>query len=305
MHFAHKSTKIYDMKRLFLSIFVLLLLASGVGLVGAIELEVMGGVDCFTFSPDKTSAYTEPDTEKQFTPYIYGIVNMSFRHDISESLNLSINYERDNLLQNSINALFGAKTDYFIVKFGPFLGLLDNFSIPDMGIIGNLELNLPGIVSLSISGSSTLGSQFDLTSQTYRETAGLKLGFWIENAIPSFSAVIKYISRQPEESVVINDTLFKYFFNMELFDKNSSISGFFNLGYQSLKRNYKRGDLVFSDELSSWLAGLGISWQIITPLCIKAGFEIPFFISATEPMTVTQESLLYSKIYAGVVYTIK
>jgi len=293
------------MKRLFFPIFVFLLLAGGNGLLGAIELEVMAGIDSFTFDPDKTWAYSEPDTEKQFTPYIYGLVNIAFRHNISEILNVSVNFERDNVLQNSINALFGAKTDYFNVKFGPFIGFTDDFSIPDAGIIGNLEMSIPGIVSLSISGSSTLGSQYDFTSTNYRETAGIKLGFWIQNAIPSFSANIKYISRQIDESVVIEDTLFRYYFTLELFTKNYGISGFINLGYQTYKRLYRKDGLEYCDELSSWLAGIGVSWQIIRPLCLKAGFEIPLLISATEPMTVTQEPLLSSKIYAGVVYTIK
>jgi hypothetical protein len=305
LHFIPKSAKIYDMKRLFLPIFVLLLLAGGVGLLGAIELEFMWGVDGFTLPLDKTSAYAEPGAEKQFLPYAYWLVNMSFSHNISESLDLYINFERDKLLQNSINALFGAKTDYFNVKFGPFLGLLDDFSIPDIGIIGNMELNIPGIVSLSISGSSTLGSQYAFTSQTNRETAGAKIGFWIDNVIPSFSAIINYISRQPEEFIVIDDTLLKYYLSMEFYAKNSNISGFINLGYQTLKRIYKRGDLEFSDELSSWLAGFGISWQIIRQLCIKAEIEIPFFISSPEPLIVTQESLLFSRLFTGVVYSIK
>ncbi|GBU27181.1 hypothetical protein R84B8_00707 [Treponema sp. R8-4-B8] len=293
------------MKRLFLPIFVFLLLAGGAGLLGAFEIEVIGGMNGFTFQPDKTSAYTEPYEETQFTPYPYLLANIAFRHNISESLNWSVSFERDNLLQNSINALFGAKTDFFNVRFGPFLGFVDDFTIPDVGIIGNLELNLPGIVSLSISGSSTLGSQYEFTSHTYRETAGVKLGFWIQNAIPSLSANIKFLSRQIDESVVVDDTLFKYYFTLELFTKNHSISGFINLGYQTYKRVYKKDTGDFSDELSSWLVGFDVSWQVFRLLCIKAGVEIPLFMSAVEPMTVTQEPLLSLRVYAGVVLSIK
>jgi len=273
--------------------------------LGAFEIEFIGGIDGFTFQPDKTWAYTEPDTEKQFTSYKYLLANLAFRHNISEILSWSINIERDNILQNSINALFGAKTDFLNIKFGPFLGLIDNITIPDAGVIGNLELSVPGIISLLIYGSSTLGSQFDFTSHVYRETAGVKLGFWIDNAIPSFSASIKYLSRQIEESVVVNDTLLRYLFTLELFSKNQAVSGIINMGYQTYKRGYIKDDSEFNDELTSWFAGFGVSWQINRPLCLKAGFEIPLFISASEPMTVTQESLIFSKVYAGLVYTIK
>jgi len=305
LHFAQKSVKIYDMKRLFLPIFVFLLLASGMNLLGAYELEVIGGVNGFTFPPDKTMAYYDPDSQNLFTPYIYGLVNIAFRHNISDILNWSVNFERDNIQKNSVSALFGAKTDLFNVKFGPFIGFIDDFAIPDAGIIGSLDLNIPGIIFLTISGSSTLGSQFDFTSPNYRETAGIKLGFWMENAIPSFSANIKFFSRQINDLLVIEDTLYRYLFNLELFAKSSNVSGFINLGYQTYKKVYKKGRSESSDELNSGLAGFGVNWQINRPLCIKVSLEVPLFVSAIEPMTVEQEPLTFSKFYAGVVYTIK
>jgi hypothetical protein len=303
--FAQKSTKIYGMKRLFLPIFVFLLLTGGIGLLGAYELEVIGGVNGFTYQPDKTWAYYDPDVENQFMPYKYWLANITFRHNTSETLNWSVSLERDNILKNSINALFGAKTDLFNVKFGPFLGFIDDFAIPDAGIIGNLDLYLPGIISLSISGSSTLGSQFDFTSANYRETAGIKLGFWMENAIPSISANIKFFSRQMNEFLIVEDTLFRYLFTLELFAKNSSVSGFINLGYQTYTKVYRKGRIESSDVLNSGLAGLGVNWQITRPLCLKMGLEVPLFVSATAPMTVIQEPMIFSKFYAGAVYTFK
>jgi len=272
--------------------------------LGAYELEVIGGVDGFTFDPYKSWAYTEPGTEKEFTSYKFWLVNLTFRHNISETLNWSVNLERDNVLQNSINALFGAKTDYFDVKFGPFLGFIDDIAIPDTGIIGNLELYLPGTVFLSISGSSTLGSQYDFTSNTFRETAGIKLGFWMEGAIPSLSANIKFLSRRLD-GFIVEDTLFKYLFSLDLFAKNQNISGSIDLGYQIYKKVYKKGGSEYCDELNSLLVGIGINWQVMRQLCIKAGFEIPFFISAIDPMTINQKRMFLSKVFAGVIYTIK
>ena len=304
MHFVQKSVKIYDMKRLFLPIFVFLLLVGSTNLLGAYELEAIVGVDGFTFDPYKSWAYTEPGTEEEFTSFKFCLVNLIFRHNISETLNWSVNIERDNVLQNSITALFGAKTDYFNVKFGPFLGFIDDIAIPDAGIIGNLELYLPGIVFLSISGSSTLGSQYEFTSNTYRETAGIKLGFWMEGAIPSLSANIKFLSRHMD-GFIVEDTLFKYLFSMDLFAKNQTISGSIDLGYQIYKKVYKKGGSEYCDELSSLLMGIGINWQVMRQLCIKAGFEIPFFVSAIDPMTNEQKPIFLSKIFVGAIYTIK
>jgi hypothetical protein len=304
LHFAGKSTKIYGMKRLFLLIFVVLLLLGSADLLKASELEVIAGVNGLTFQPDKTTEYTETDKDKQFSSYFYGLININFRHNISEILNFCLNIERDNILQNSINTVFGAKTDYFSVKFGPFFGLTDKFDLPDAGITGNLEFTIPGAVLLSINGASTLGNQYGFTSNNYRKTAGIKLGFWMGNTIPSFSANFKSLSRQIEESLFVDDSLFKLLFNLEFYSKNSNISGYINYGYQEYTRVYRKGGLESSDELSSLLAGFGLNWQTTRHLSLKIGFEIPFTFSAAEPMTVTSEFWFLSKAYAGFVYSV-
>jgi hypothetical protein len=291
------------MNRLFLPIFVFLTLAGGLGRLGALELEVIGGLNGLTFNPEKTDAYTESGTDNEFTPYLYKLANLSIRHDFSEILGICVNIERDNLLQNSVNAVLGAKTDYFCIKFGPFLGLTDNFHRPDAGITGNLELIIPGIVFLSISGSSTLGSQYEYTSNNYRETGGIELGFWLENAIPSLSASTKRLSRRIQDTLVVDDSLLRLLFNLDFFTKNSNISGYINGGYQIYSRVYTKGGLEFRDELGISFVGFGLNWQIIRPLGVKIGFEMPFTFSAVEPMTVTPEFWLLYKAYAGFVYS--
>jgi hypothetical protein len=300
LHFTRESAKINGMKRLFLPVFVFLLLAGG---AEATELEIIAGLDGLTFHPDKTEAYTDPDTDSEFKQYSYGLVNISVRHDISEILNLSVNIERDNILQNSINAIFGAKTDYFNFKFGVFMGLTDNFDIPDAGITGNMELIIPGIVSLAVSGSSTLGSRYDYTGDNYRETAGIKLGFWLGSATPSFSANIKNLSRQIDNSLVINDTLLRFLFNFEYFLKNANFSGYLCTGYQIYTRSYRRDAIEYCDELNSWLAGFGFGWQITRTFCFKTGFEVPINLIAVEPMTASPKYLSLSRIYAGFIYS--
>jgi len=290
------------MRRLFLPIFVFLLLVGGNGLLEAFELDVIWGVNNLTFDPEKTSSYTESGTEIELKPYLYKLVNLSIRHDISETLNFCLNIERDNILQDSVNAEFGIKTDNFGVKFGPFLGVVDYYHISDIGITGILELIAPGAVFLSIDGSSTLSVPYGLIGNNSRETAGIKLGFWMGNIIPSFSASIKSLSSQEEENLVLDDTLYKFLASLDFFAKNSNVSGYISYGYQVYTRVYKKGGLESSDKLSTLLAGFGLNFQVTRPLEFKIGFEMPFRFSTTEPITAPKFWFI-SKAYAGFVYT--
>jgi len=290
------------MKRFFVPLFIFLLILCNSAFLGASELEILGGIEGLSFNPYKTDEYFEPDAKNELTYYPYVLGKVSFRHDISEVLNFSVNIERDKVLQNSINTIFGIKTDYINVNFGIFAGSADKFAVPDAGIIGNMELIAAKTVFLSLSGSSTLGSQFGFTSNNSRETAGVKFGVWIGNAVPSVTADFKTFSRQVEDDISITDTLYRFLFNLDFLIKNTNTTGYFNIGYQVYSRDYKKDTFGFTDRLNSYFAGLGLCWYG-KPLGFKIGAEVPFVISPEEPLTITGEHLFFSKIYAGFIIT--
>jgi hypothetical protein len=183
------------------------------------------------------------------------------------------------------------------------MGLPDKFTKPDAGIIGNLEFLAFKTVLLSVSGSSTLGVQHDFTSNNSRETAEIKLGVYIGSVLPSFSAEMKSFSREVETGIFTDDTIYRFLLNMDFLIKDINVSGYINTGYQTYSRVYKKG-LEYTDKLTSYLAGFGFYWHG-KPLGFKFGLEVPFFISAEAPMTVSKEHFSFTKAYAGFVLTIE
>jgi len=290
------------MKRFLLSLLVFLLFICSSAFSGASELEILGGFNGFTYDPNKTDAYSEPKKEKEFTYYPFLLGNINFRHNISEMMNFTLNIERDNILQNSLSALFGVKTDFINVNFGIFAGLTDKLAMPDAGITGNLELTAGKILFFSVSGASTVGTQYDFTSNNCRETAEARLGFWAGNTIPSVSASMKTFSRRVEDDIFLDDTLYKFSAKLDFLVKNTNTSGYVNAGYQAYSRIYKKPKSEFKDSLKSYFAGFGLYWYG-KPAGFKIGAELPFIIQPEYPMTAASTHFLFFKAYAGFVFT--
>lgn len=290
------------MKRFLLPLFVFFLFICNSAFLGASELEILGGINGLTYNSYKNNEYNDQNTENEFVYSPFLFANINFRHNISETLDFCLNIERDNVLKNSLSTVFGVKTDYINASFGVFAGLPDKITIPDAGITGNLELIAAKTLFFSISGSSTMGSQYSFTSNNSRETAGVKLGFWIGSAIPSISANTKTFSRQIEDDIVMDDTMHRFSLNVDFLIKNTNTTGYVNIGYQVYSRTYKNETLGFTDSFNSYFTGFGLYFQG-KPLGFKFGAEVPFVIYTENPVTFNGNYFFYSKAYAGVVIT--
>ena len=281
----------YNMKRI-LTLFCIILLISGkLGLLGALELEISAGINNFTFQPEKTTA------GDVFDPYQYILGNLSLRGDISKAWGFDFNLKTDNIFQYTADFRLKTRTDYFGFDFGLFTGMTDSFEIPDFGILGSIEATLPGIMFLSVGGSSTICSKFDFTGNNYRESFEAKLGFWLPFAIPVFSVSSKSFTRFiPDDPDPIRDNLIRFQFSSDFFGKTSPLSLRVDAGYQILSRIY---DVDDTDELSSWFAGLDFQYSISKALRLFVGAEMPFVVTATSPLTASDEFWTMFKAYGG------
>jgi hypothetical protein len=297
------------MKRIFLRYNCLaLLFLSSFSLLGALDMELTGGVNFMTFHPDRTVAHSTPgNTDTEFSHYPMGLVNFRLSGDINDTVALKINIERDNVLQNSLNVIFLARTDYFRIEFGPFAGVSDNFDTPDAGILGGIELALPGIAALSLSGFTTLGADMDFTSNNYREGLEAGLRLWIPRMIITASAGRKSYSRSIEEeagTMSRNDALSRLMLNIDFYSKGSPVIVSLKGGYQIYSRIYNLGNIDNKDTVNSYFAGFDLQIEASKSFKLKIGGEIPFLLSAEEPMTVTPEFFNLSKFTAGFVVSL-
>lgn len=284
-------------------IYLLLFLLTPCLLPGALEIELTAGLNNMAFNPDRVTAHGEDADSGEFEgfQFIYGDLRLT--GDISDKMGFKVHAARDNILQNSLSGKVTANTGNINVEFGSFIGISDDLEKPDAGITGGIELLYPGIVSLSLNGSSSLGVQNEFMSNNSRETAEIKLGFWLPHLIPVISAGTKSFTRQPEDSAVIRDELIRLQFSVDIFAKNIPVTVRIDAGYEIFTRSYKNGNSGTDDKLTAIFAGFETKWQITKPLRIIAGFEMPVYCKAEEPMKDPESIFSLYKFHGGIAYT--
>jgi len=256
-------------------------------------MELTGGVNSMTWQSEKITP------GGNFLPLMYITGNLSFRGDISKSWSYSFNLERDNIFHNTFDFRFKTRTDYFGFEFGAFLGLTDTFEAPEIGILGSIEGIWPKILFVSVGGSSSIGTNFSITGDNFRESAEAKLGFWLPFAIPVLSASTKNFTEN-NGVLSIRNNLKRYQLSIEFFGKTSPVTLRVDGGYQILSRTYLRSTEK-TDELRSFFAGLDFQFSVSKFLRFVIGGEMPFAVRPTAPLTSSGGSWTMFKAYGGMI----
>jgi len=294
------------MKRSLLTIIFLgLLLFGHIGILGALEIELTGGMNNMTFHPDRVTPHGESKNYKKFQNYPYGFGDLQIKGEVSDKMDFNFRLSRDNILQNTLSVGIKTTSDYFNVEFGPFAGMIDEINKPELGISGSIQFAYPGIVFLSIGGSSSIGANFDFFSAHTRETYDVRLGLWLPGFVPSVSINSKSFSKQHENSLVIRDELTRMQVGVDLFAKGFPFTLTVAAGMETLTRSYARINYPeITDELTAIYAGGDLKWQITRALRVIAGFEIPITYKATAPMRDPDNRFKLYKFTSGLTYTV-
>jgi hypothetical protein len=296
------------MKRsLLIIVFSGLLLGGFRWFLGALEVEVVMGASNLAFDASKEKpVFSELE--------ILGYLNL--KDDFLGKTEYNIRYERDNFYHNTLSAQLSIDLDYFYLEFGPFVGFWDSMKIsfknggsfgypkmpPDAGISGSLRLAFPGIVFLSLKGSSTLNFNYDFLGGNSREVAEINLGFWLPYVIPTISASVKSFTR-PDDYLC--DELARFWASADIFAKNIPFALRFDFGYEILNRYF----LLNEDnqaKMQALFIGFEVRWQLLRTLRLIGGAEIPIPLKHENlDKAYLSSSLLNNhRIFTGVAFTL-
>jgi len=274
-------------------------------LVGALEIELTGGINYMTFHPDRVTPHGESKNYKRFQEYPYGFGDLQIKGEVSDKMDFNVRLSRDNILQNTFTGSIKTTSDYFNIEFGPFVGMIDELSKPEIGISGSMQFGYPGIAFLSIGGASSIGTNIDFFSANTREAYEAKFGIWLPGIIPSISYNSKRFFKHHENSLVIRDELTRIQISVDLFAKGFPVILTVDAGMETLTRSYARKNYPeITDELKAVYAGADVKWQITKPMRLIAGFEIPVTFSAKAPMKDPENRFNLYKFTGGISFTV-
>jgi len=263
------------------------------GLLGALEIELKGGVDGMGFDSKQVNQ------AETFNPFLGAMVNFSLRTDISKECAFGFNFIRDNIFHNNIDVRLKTDLDYFGFEFGIFTGFADYSGSFNMGVLGNMEVRWPKILFFSFGGSSTIGSDLDFMSGVSRYSAEAKLGFMIPYVMTTITAEMKSFIWDPT-----HDNLYRIKLSADIsFGKTSAFSLRIDGGYQILSRRYMSVEDT-KDELSTGFVGIDFQFDAGKYLRFMVGGEMPFLPVVKEPTKAPEQPFMMFKAYAGMIIKI-
>jgi hypothetical protein len=219
----------------------------------ALEINASFELGNLGFTPARTSV----DTTFAGADYLWGGF-LSVTEEISDSFLLEVRTSRDMILGNTLISSFTYRTDYFTLGVGSFLGFLNSASLAlKSGVSTDIQLELPGIITMSVHTENSLGSTLrdpgDFT-QTLNE---ITLDFYVPNAICALSMNSKEFALNAGAYQTI-DSLTDCSLRIQVYEKNVPLRLHIAFCYQILSKEFIDGATNPVHSLNSLVFGTGL-----------------------------------------------
>jgi len=275
-----------------------------------IDLKVLGGLGNISFDHGRSSSLSAE--EGIFEPNLFPLFLAQLSGDFN-NLSCSVGFKRDPLMRNNLFANLRADLEYFFLEAGPTIGLFNSKALPFApGISAGLGFQIPGIIFVQASGSSTLGILMDIKDNYFQRTGALSAGFWVPYVVCSLNMSIQTFSFREELNLLIEDNLTRYFFRADVYTKNIPYTIRVDLGFQNLSRSYSSQIIngvilekeTETDEFKSIYLGLEGTYTFSPELKFLLGGDIPVHSWGVRPMKEPSRSTFFFQAWTGVIWTL-
>ncbi|MDL2229364.1 hypothetical protein LJC14_03855 [Treponema sp. OttesenSCG-928-L16] len=288
------------MKKLFAAI-AALALCSG-GMLGALDLTIIGGAGNFSFDTDRETSLSAGGGK--FSANYYPLWSVSAEQGYGDNIHIHIGLERDQILRNRIAADIGFNIGIARLDIGPFFGFCNSWEeLLSPGMAANVRVEVPGIIFGNFRAGSTIGTGLSSEGDSTQEFGTITVGFWVPNVIASLSIKSRTYTEMVNQGLKVEDSLTKYMFSADVFKKNVPYTLHVDLGYQSLKRRYISVS-TDTDELKSFFVGFEGSFQVRPFLKIIAGIEAPVYAWGEDTLKGPGKNTFLFESRLGVSWTI-
>jgi hypothetical protein len=226
-------------------------------------------LDSMTFSSEREPA----DSRFIGGRYPWG-VSLSASEHITDNIRIEGGYSSDPILRNRVYSLLSYSEKIFTVGVGPFFGVFNGgSSFLKPGISSYVRLELPGVVFITLMSDSTVGGELLREGDYFQERGNVAIGFYVPNAICTLSLDLKKFN-QEKDSYRASDSLTRYSFRTDVFQKNVPYRVGITFSYQSLSKTFLYPDSsTDEDAVEMIVVGADVNFNATKTLTLYAGFE--------------------------------
>lgn len=196
---------------------------------------------------------------------------------VGNSLSYRIGYETDPVLRHLVSVLLTYDLGFAQFSAGPFLGAFNSREAPlKGGLSTSLRLEWPGRVFASFRSDSSLGGGLLAAGDYIQETTEISAGWYVYNAICTLSMKTKKFYLQETASLMTQDRLARYTFDVNVYRKGAPLTLVWTLGYQALSKTWDEVTAE-TDTLGSVILGARADWRVARKLRVTARLETSVF----------------------------
>lgn len=274
-------------------IIVLLLLPAFRG--AALELSTRFDLGNLGFDPDrvKTDA-TYPGTAW----YWGGTVEVT--HGFSERMALRAGFSRDTVLRNMAYAMIYYNLEYLSMGLGTIQGFNNTGGATlKPGLASSVQLTIPGVMFTRLLFDYSLGSVLLEDGDYSQNRNELSVGFYVPNAICSLILESKKFYEQRTATLDVVDSLLRYSFQADIFQKNAPYRLLFSLAYETLQKKFFDGATNPVHTLNSLKAGVELSVDLARFLTIMFGLDSALLTMGDGLLSGVQNPAYLFQAYSG------
>ncbi len=208
--------------------------------------------------------------------YFWGAA-LAVSDSVGDSLSYRIGYETDPILRHLVTVLLTYDLGFAQFSAGPFLGAFNSREAPlKGGLSTSLRFEWPGRVFASIRSDSSLGGGLLAAGDYIQETTEISAGWYVYNAICTLSMLTKKFYIQETDTLMTQDRLARYTFDVNVYRKGAPLTLVWTLGYQALSKTWDDGTPE-TDTLGSVILGTRADWRVARKLRVTARLETSVF----------------------------
>ncbi|HPB65573.1 MAG TPA: hypothetical protein PLW80_03370 [Spirochaetales bacterium] len=225
----------------------------------------------------------EPLTGAQFPSdaWIYG-GKAGFTDELGEGLSLYAGYETDPTLRHVVKGIISYESGIASISAGPRVGVFNTAQTPlKAGIEVGFRLDAPGIAFFSVDTASSMGVGLASAGDYSQEYSDISAGWYVYNAICSFSMTTKRYTRVLASGEPLVDASNDYLFSVDTYKKGAPYRVLTELGYRTMTRSYPDGS---SDGLGAVVLAAEISADVSPALTLVAGLDSGVYVFGIESL---------------------